>query len=127
MKNTKTLFIALATVSLSLLFTTAGVAQQIGNPTTQQGVTFPRGVYAIRNARVITVSGPTIENGTVVIRDGKIESVGPNVTVPGGAQVIDAQGLWVYPGMFDAGTSLGLVEVWQGAARYLRHYRGRRT
>ena len=115
MKNTKTLFMALASLSLSLLFTAASVAQQIGNPTTQQGVTFPRGVYAIRNARVITVSGPTIENGTVVIRDGKIEAVGPNVTVPGGTHVIDAQGLWVYPGMFDAGTSLGLVEVGQGA------------
>ena len=115
MKNTKTSFIALATLSVSLLFTTAGMGQQIGNPTTQQGVSFPRGVYAIRNARVITVSGPTIENGTVVIRDGKIEAVGPNVTVPGGAHVIDAQGLWVYPGMFDAGTSLGLVEVGQGA------------
>ena len=115
MKTTKTLFIALATLSLSLLFTTASVAQQTGNPTTQHGVSFPRGVYAIRNARVITVSGPTIENGTVVIRDGKIEAVGPNVTVPGGAHVIDAQGLWVYPGMFDAGTSLGLVEVGQGA------------
>lgn len=115
MKHTKTLFIALATLSLSLLITTEGVAQQIGNPTTQHGVSFPRGVYAIRNARVITVSGPTIENGTVVIRDGKIEAVGPNVTVPGDAHVIDAQGLWVYPGMFDAGTSLGLIEVGQGA------------
>lgn len=115
MKNTKTLFIALAILSLSLLFTTASMAQQPGNPTTQQGVIFPRGVYAIRNARIITVSGPTIENGTVVIRDGKIEAVGPNLTAPAGAHVIDAQGLWVYPGMFDAGTSLGLVEVGQGA------------
>lgn len=91
------------------------VAQQIGNPTTQFGVNFPRGVYAIRNARVITVSGADIENGTVVIRDGRIDAVGAGVSIPSGAQVIEGRGLSIYPGMFDAGTSLGLVEVGQGA------------
>lgn len=90
-------------------------AQQIGNPSSQHGVSFPRGTYAIRNARIVPVSGPTIDNGTVIIRDGKIEAVGPNVSVPAGAQIIEGQGLQVYPGMFDAGTSLGLVEVGQGA------------
>lgn len=90
-------------------------AQQIGNPTAQQGVTPPRGVFAIRNARIVTVSGPDIENGTVVIRDGKIEAVGASVNVPAGAQTIDGRGLSVYPGMIDAGTNLGLVEVPQGA------------
>ena len=90
-------------------------AQQIGNPTTQQGVIPPRGVFAIRNARIVTVSGADIENGTVVIRDGKIESVGSNVNVPAGAQTIDGRGLSVYPGMIDAGTNMGLVEVPQGA------------
>jgi len=90
-------------------------AQQIGNPTAQQGVTPPRGVFAIRNARIVTVSGPDIENGTVVIRDGKIEAVGASVNVPAGAQTIDGRGLSVYPGMIDAGTNMGLVEVPQGA------------
>jgi len=90
-------------------------AQQIGYPTAQEGVVPPRGVFAIRNARIITVSGPDIENGTVVIRDGKIEAVGANVTVPTGAQTIDGNGLSVYPGMIDAGTNMGLVEVPQGA------------
>ncbi len=98
-----------------ILFTSAVVAQQIGNPTTQQGVVPPRGVFAIRNARIVTVSGPDIENGTVVIRDGKIEAVGATVSVPAGAQTIDGTGLSVYPGMIDAGTSLGLVEIPQGA------------
>ena len=89
--------------------------QQIGYPTTQQGVTPPRGVFAIRNARIVTVTGPDIENGTVVIRDGKIEAVGASVNVPAGAQTIDGRGLSVYPGMIDAGTNMGLVEVPQGA------------
>jgi len=91
------------------------MAQQIGNPTTQQGVIPARGVYAIRNARIVTVSGADIENGTVVIRDGKIEAVGANVNVPSGAHSIDGRGLSVYPGMIDAGTNMGLVEVPQGA------------
>ncbi len=98
-----------------ILFTSSVVAQQIGNPTTQQGVLPPRGTFAIRNARIVTVSGPDIENGTVVIRDGKIEAVGTNVNVPAGAQTIDGSGLSVYPGMIDAGTNMGLVEVPQGA------------
>ena len=98
-----------------LIFTGTALAQQIGNPTTQQGVLPPRGTFAIRNARIVTVSGPDIENGTVVIRDGKIEAVGANVSVPAGAQTIEGRGLSVYPGMIDAGTNMGLVEVPQGA------------
>jgi len=90
-------------------------AQQIGNPTTQSGVSFPRGTFAIRNARIVTVSGADLENGTVIIRDGRIEAVGAGVSVPSGAQIIEGRGLSVYPGMIDAGTSLGLVEVGQGA------------
>ena len=105
-------------ISVAFLLTSLSsptFAQQIGNPTTQQGVLPPRGTYAIRNARIITVSGPEFANGTILIRDGKIEAVGANVTVPSDAQTIDASGLSVYPGMFDAGTSMGLVEVGQGA------------
>jgi imidazolonepropionase-like amidohydrolase len=78
----------------------------------------PRGVaatYAIRNARIVTLSGPDIENGTVIIRDGRVEAVGANVSVPAGAQEIDARGLTVYPGMMDAGTALGLSEIELGA------------
>jgi imidazolonepropionase-like amidohydrolase len=89
--------------------------QQMNYPTAQDGVLPPRGVFAIRNAHIVTVSGPDIDNGTVVIRDGKIEAVGASVNVPSGAQTIDARGLSVYPGMIDAGTNIGLVEVPQGA------------
>src|SRR6201988_1405923 len=102
-------------VFILLICACSVAAQQIGNPTTQDGVLPPRGVVAIRNAKIVTVSGPDIENGTVLIRDGKIEAVGANVSVPAGAHTIDGRGLSVYPGMIDAGTNMGLVEVPQGA------------
>ncbi|MEP6902946.1 MAG: amidohydrolase family protein [Actinomycetota bacterium] len=65
-------------------------------------------VYAITNARIVTVSGAAIEKGTVVVRDGLIESVGADARVPADARVLDGTGLTVYPGFFDALTSLGL-------------------
>jgi imidazolonepropionase-like amidohydrolase len=71
----------------------------------------PSHVYAIRGAKVVTLAGPPVEHGTVVIRDGKIAAVGAGVVVPADAQVIDGQGLEVYPGLFDAITDLGLTEV----------------
>ena len=67
--------------------------------------------YAIKGAKIYTLAGPAIENGTVVIRDGKIAAVGANIAVPDDAQVIDAAGLEVYPGMFDPITQIGLSEV----------------
>ena len=68
-------------------------------------------VYAIKGAKVYTLAGPAIENGIVVIRDGKIAAVGANIAVPDDAQVINAAGLEVYPGMFDPITQIGLNEV----------------
>jgi imidazolonepropionase-like amidohydrolase len=67
--------------------------------------------YAIRNARIVTVTGAVIEKGTVVITNGKIAALGANVSVPSGAKVIDATGLSVYPGLIDSGTTLGLEEI----------------
>lgn len=66
------------------------------------------GSFAITNARIVTVSGAAIERGTIVIRDGLIESVGENARVPADARVFDGVGLTVYPGFFDANTNLGL-------------------
>jgi imidazolonepropionase-like amidohydrolase len=71
----------------------------------------PLQTYVIRNARIVTVSGPEIENGTVVISDGKIAAVGANISAPAGATEIDGKGLTVYPGMIDLGTNMGLVEI----------------
>ena len=75
----------------------------------------PQGTFAIRGGRVVTVSGAEIPNGVVVISGGKITAVGANVTVPGNAQVIDATGMLVYPGMIETGSSIGLSEIGQGA------------
>jgi imidazolonepropionase-like amidohydrolase len=72
--------------------------------------------YAIKGGKVFTLAGAPIENGTVVIRDGKIAAVGANIEIPAGAQVIDATGLEVYPGMFDAATQIGLGEISQVSA-----------
>ena len=66
--------------------------------------------YAITNARIITVSGPVIERGTVVIRNGLIAAAGANVSTPPDARVIDGAGLTVYPGLIDSYTNLGLPE-----------------
>jgi len=76
----------------------------------------PQATYAIRNARIVTVTGPIVENGTVVISNGKIAAVGSNVSVPPGATIIDATGLSVYPGMTDADTEIGLTEIGSVAA-----------
>ena len=70
---------------------------------------------AITGGKVYPVSGPPIENGTVLIKDGKIVAVGANVTVPADAEKVDASGKWVTPGLVDAETQLGLVEVGFGA------------
>lgn len=66
---------------------------------------------AITNARIHTISGPVIERGTVIIRDGVIAAVGADVAVPANARVVDAAGKIVTPGLFDANTSLGIVEI----------------
>lgn len=81
----------------------------------QQNVIGKAGTFAITNARIVTVSGAAIENGTILIQDGKIAAVGTTVSVPSGAERIDGKGLTVYPGMIDAGTSLGLAEIPLGA------------
>ena len=68
-------------------------------------------VVAITNARILPVSGPTIDRGTVVIRGGRIAAVGANLTAPSGARVIDAGGKIVTPGWLDSGVHTGIVEI----------------
>ncbi|HET7586257.1 MAG TPA: amidohydrolase family protein [Gemmatimonadaceae bacterium] len=74
-------------------------------------VTAAAQTIAITGGRVFPVSGPPIDNATVLIRDGRIVAVGANVTVPANAQRVDATGKWVTPGLIDAATQLGAVEI----------------
>jgi imidazolonepropionase-like amidohydrolase len=67
--------------------------------------------YAITGGTVVTVSGGTIPNGTVLVQDGIITAVGTSVTIPAGVERFDASGKFVYPGLIDAGTGLGLQEA----------------
>ncbi len=67
--------------------------------------------YALTHARIFTLAGSPIEDGTLVIKDGKIAAVGASVEVPAGAEIIDAKGLQIYPGLFDPVTQMGLSEI----------------
>ncbi|HWR51336.1 MAG TPA: amidohydrolase family protein [Bryobacteraceae bacterium] len=70
----------------------------------------PPTAIAIRDARIITVAGPIIEHGTVLVRDGLIEAAGTSVDEPAGTWIIDGKGLTVYPGLIDALSTLGLPD-----------------
>jgi amidohydrolase family protein len=85
---------------LCLLFLAMGVAFS-ESPT----------AIAIHNARVIPVSGPAIARGTVVLRNGLIEAVGADVSIPADAWVIEGDGLTVYPGLIDALSTFGIPEA----------------
>jgi len=65
-------------------------------------------VYAITGARLVTVAGPAVASGTIVVRNGLIEAVGAGVQPPADAVIIDGAGSTVYPGLIDMGTSVGL-------------------
>jgi imidazolonepropionase-like amidohydrolase len=69
------------------------------------------GPLVIAGARVVTVSGAVLENASIIIENGRIASVGSGLTAPAGARIIDGKGKTVYPGLFDALTTLGLAEV----------------
>ncbi len=63
---------------------------------------------AIKGGTIVTVTGDTIKNGVVVIRNGLITSVGANVSIPADARIIDAAGMTVYPGLFDSQSGYGI-------------------
>jgi imidazolonepropionase-like amidohydrolase len=69
------------------------------------------GATSIVHATVHTVSGGTIEDGTISFRDGLIVEVGAGLAPLAGATVVDASGRHVYPGMIDANTAVGLTEI----------------
>jgi imidazolonepropionase-like amidohydrolase len=70
-----------------------------------------KGTVAIRNATIIPVSSSTIPNGTIVFSNGVITAVGASAQIPANATIIDGTGLFVYPGLIDAGSHVGLEEI----------------
>jgi imidazolonepropionase-like amidohydrolase len=80
---------------------------------------------AITGAKIYPVSSAPIENGTVLIRDGKIVAVGTNVSIPEDARRIEAAGKWVTPGFINAATQLGIKEIGQVADTRADVARGR--
>jgi imidazolonepropionase-like amidohydrolase len=78
------------------------------------------GLYAIRNATLHPISSKPLR-GSIVFSKGRILALGPNVTIPKGARVINGEGLTVTPGLIDGGTQLGLTEI--GSADETQDYR----
>ena len=79
---------------------------------------------AITGGKVYGVNAAPIENATVLMRDGKIVAVGTSVSIPEGALRVDASGKWVTPGIVNASTQLGAVEVGAVAATRDANARG---
>lgn len=90
-------------IALRTFFTAAALLGAAGVASAQE-------TLFIRGGTVHPVSGPSFV-GNVVVQGGRIAAVGPDVAAPAGARVIDATGLHVYPGLFDAGSRLGLTEI----------------
>jgi len=93
-----TIHIAQATLVFILLFSNISFAAQ---------------PIVLRGGKLLTVSHGVIENGILVMQDGKISEVGPasSIKLPRGAKVIDVTGMTIYPGLIDSETSLGLTEI----------------
>lgn len=95
----RTLAPALAIASLLSVSVPQRAAAQGGEPQT----------FAIRGATIVPVSGPRIENGTIIVAHGVITAVGKDVSFPQETWVIDGKGLTVYPGLVDSFTDVGLL------------------
>jgi imidazolonepropionase-like amidohydrolase len=96
----------ITTLRITVFLVVAGVLASLAVAQSQ-----PPAAYALTHAKIVTLAGAAIEDGTVIICEGKIAAVGASVQIPSGAQVIDAKGLQIYPGLFDSITQMGLREI----------------
>ncbi|RXH56338.1 amidohydrolase family protein [Granulicella sibirica] len=108
MKNFKNTALALAAITLTGIVTAQTPKFTGPNLTT----TDPPKIIAITGGKLLTITHGTIDNGVLILENGRITAVGTAGTaIPKGAQIFDAKGMTVYPGLFDAETHLGLTEV----------------
>ena len=70
-------------------------------------------VVAIKAGHIVTVTGGVIENGTIIIRNGLIQAVGKDLVIPPGAEIVQEDTMYVYPGLIDAHSSLALKKAEQ--------------
>jgi len=101
---------SLVSFAVGLFLASSAVAQQ---PSRMKETRTVAKAVAIRGGTLLTITHGTIENGVVVIENGKITAAGPaaSTQIPAGARVIDASGMTVYPGLIDSETHLGLTEI----------------
>lgn len=97
-------------IAVLLLLSSFGFAQK---PSQAKPAGNASGVIAIKGGKLLTVTHGDIENGVLVIENGKIAAIGAAATtkIPADAQVIDATGMTVYPGLIDSESNLGLTEI----------------
>ena len=86
----------------------SGVPPLVPNAYASTYKPFPSRPTLIRNATILTASGPAIERGSILLQNGKIAAVGQSVTAPADALVIDASGKWLTPGVIDTHSHLGV-------------------
>lgn len=110
-------FAAFASLTL-MFFCLAATAQNPRRPPRQmpdgaQPAAAPAGPIALKGGKLLTITHGTIDNGVVVMENGKITAVGPaaSTKIPANAHVIDVTGMTVYPGLIDSDSHLGLTEI----------------
>src|ERR1051326_622402 len=84
-----------------------GVSRPLADPFPSTYKPFTRRTTVIKNATIMTAAGPTIMNGSILFRDGKIVAVGPAIVIPADAVVIDGTGKYVTPGIIDIHSHIG--------------------
>jgi imidazolonepropionase-like amidohydrolase len=99
--------------SVGLLIGVAGLAAAALGGLSAQTRPGPS-VVAIKGGTILTVTKGTIQNGTVVLRDGKVAAVGANVSIPAGAEVVDAAGKFISPGIIDCHSHIAADSINEG-------------
>lgn len=103
-----------------LMLLVATVAAQTKKPKSTSAPATPAGTaapaanetIALKGGKLLTITHGVIENGVVVMQNGRITAVGgAGTAIPAGAKVVDVTGMTVYPGLIDSETHLGLTEV----------------